>query len=133
MNTYSEKLKSPKWQKKRLAILNRDKFTCLGCNDTETELHVHHVKYTKEPFDAPNKDLQTLCKHCHELIEILNKNPKYKYLPPILKHDNKICVSLPTGFMLFKIEGKLVLESFIGLDGPLLKFIRETNISNGKT
>lgn len=62
---YSDKLKSPKWQKKRLEVLSRDSFTCKCCGDQETELHVHHLKYTKEPYDAPLIDLQTLCKHCH--------------------------------------------------------------------
>ena len=30
---YSEQLKSPKWQKKRLEIMQRDKFTCQLCGD----------------------------------------------------------------------------------------------------
>lgn len=63
---YSEKLKSPKWQKKRLEILNRDNFKCCLCGDEKTELHVHHLKYTgANPENAPNKDLETLCKDCH--------------------------------------------------------------------
>lgn len=62
---YSTKLKSPKWQKKRLEVFNRDNFSCRTCGDTETELHVHHLKYTGEPWDAPLEDLQTLCKDCH--------------------------------------------------------------------
>jgi hypothetical protein len=65
MKTYSEKLKDPRWQKKRLETLNRDKFTCMLCGDKETELHINHKKYTKEPWDAPSNDLETLCKHCH--------------------------------------------------------------------
>ena len=65
--TYSEKLKSPKWQKKRLEILQRDNFKCVLCGDTETELHVNHKKYTGEPHEAPNEDLETLCKYCHFL------------------------------------------------------------------
>lgn len=63
---YSEKLKSPKWQRKRLEVLNRDNFKCCSCGDEETELHVHHLKYNGEPYDAPVEDLQTLCKHCHK-------------------------------------------------------------------
>lgn len=66
--TYKEKLKNPKWQKKRLEILQRDEFKCCYCNDTETELQIHHLKYTKEPWKAPGDDLITLCKHCHSLI-----------------------------------------------------------------
>lgn len=66
--TYSEKLKHPKWQKKRLEILQRDNFTCRHCGDTETTLHVHHEKYTgKNPWDADNDDLITICLDCHEV------------------------------------------------------------------
>lgn len=71
--TYSNKLKSPKWQKKRLDILNRDSFTCQMCGDTETELHVHHNKYIGEPYNTPDEFLQTFCKHCHEIETYLNK------------------------------------------------------------
>src|ERR1035437_6811872 len=77
MTTYTEKLKSPKWQKKRLEILQRDKFTCVKCGDKETELHVNHKKYTGEPWDAYNRDLETLCKDCH-LLHHTAKEPIYK-------------------------------------------------------
>jgi hypothetical protein len=74
--TYSEKLKSPKWQKKRLEILQRDNFTCQLCGDTETELHINHLKYTGEPHEAPNEDLETLCKVCHKLKHTLDDTHK---------------------------------------------------------
>jgi hypothetical protein len=73
---YSEKLKHPKWQKKRLEILHRDNFTCVLCGDKETELHINHLKYTGEPYDAPNEDLETLCKVCHKLKHSLDNNHK---------------------------------------------------------
>lgn len=78
--TYLEKLKDPRWQKKRLEILNRDEFRCVHCSDTETTLHVHHKKYTNEPWDAPNKDLETVCEHCHCAIEHIEgiKNAEIK-------------------------------------------------------
>ena len=61
--TYSEKLKHPKWQKKRLQILSRDKFTCKKCGDTETQLHVHHKEYISgnDPWDYDNDLLITVC------------------------------------------------------------------------
>ena len=69
--TYSEKLRDPRWQKKRLEILQRDNFACLLCNDNKTELQIHHKKYIKghEPWDYGNENFQTLCKHCHCLSE----------------------------------------------------------------
>ena len=69
--TYSEKLRDPRWQKKRLEIFNRDKWACIKCGDMETELHVHHIKYEGEPWEAPNELLVTLCAHCHIEVEDL--------------------------------------------------------------
>lgn len=67
-NAYAEKLKDPRWQKKRLEILSRDEFVCQSCfSDTKT-LHVHHRRYLpgKEPWDIPNDLLVTLCEICHQ-------------------------------------------------------------------
>jgi ribosomal protein L37AE/L43A len=67
--TYAEKLLDPKWQKKRLEILQRDNFTCQGCLDKESTLHVHHKTYIKgrEPWDYDNYNFITLCETCHEI------------------------------------------------------------------
>lgn len=73
---YKDLLKSPKWQKKRLDIFQRDNFKCTVCNDSETQLHVHHLKYCKNPIEQPNEDLVTLCKDCHELTTGLGSNFK---------------------------------------------------------
>lgn len=72
---YSELLKSPKWQKKRLEILNRDSFTCKKCGDTETTLHIHHIEYHKgkKPWEYENQHLDTLCSECHKHIEYISK------------------------------------------------------------
>ena len=69
--TYSEKLKNPLWQKKRLEILNRDNFTGVLCSDTETELHIHHKEYKwgNKPWEYPEDNFQTLCKRCHKIVE----------------------------------------------------------------
>lgn len=67
MSTYQEKLKDPRWQKKRLEILNRDNWTCKCCGDQETTLHVHHRKYSDgDPWDTEDNDLFTLCELCHQ-------------------------------------------------------------------
>jgi len=69
MSNYSEKLKSPKWQKKRLEILQRDEFTCQSCLSKINTLHVHHFAYKQglEPWEYENDMLQTLCEDCHYL------------------------------------------------------------------
>lgn len=67
MGSYLKKLKHPKWQKKRLEILNRDNWTCVECGATELTLHVHHLKYKgADPWDTPSKYLETLCEDCHK-------------------------------------------------------------------
>jgi hypothetical protein len=80
--TYSDKLKSPKWQKKRLQILERDNWQCQYCKDTESQLQVHHLKYTGEPWEAKNEDLITTCCDCHEILSHIKFNfisiQKYK-------------------------------------------------------
>lgn len=66
--TYAELLKDPRWQKKRLEIMQRDKFTCQYCGATDKELQVHHRVYRKNaaPWEYDRSELMTLCKRCHE-------------------------------------------------------------------
>lgn len=68
VSDYSKKLKDPRWQKKRLEILERDEWTCQRCYDSESTLVVHHRKYlpTTDPWDYPDHLLVTLCEDCHE-------------------------------------------------------------------
>jgi hypothetical protein len=65
---YLEKLRSPLWQKKRLQVFERDKWTCRTCSATDKTLHVHHVFYRPgcEPWDYPIWAFLTLCADCHE-------------------------------------------------------------------
>ncbi len=68
MPTYTEKLKDPRWQKKRLEILKRDNFACRCCTRKDLTLHVHHLFYRKrkDPWGYDIKELLTLCADCHE-------------------------------------------------------------------
>lgn len=63
---YSEKLRDPRWQRKRLEIFNRDNFTCLCCGAKDKTLNVHHKEYHGNPWDAPSESLETLCEPCHK-------------------------------------------------------------------
>lgn len=67
MSTYIEKLKDPRWQKKRLEILNRDEWMCSGCGATDKTLHVHHAYYAsgRDPWDYPSPTLAAFCEDCH--------------------------------------------------------------------
>jgi 5-methylcytosine-specific restriction endonuclease McrA len=68
MSTYSEKLRHPSWQKKRLEILSRDNWTCVNCSNQDQMLHVHHIFYDSQyqnPWDYPDYCLIVLCAECH--------------------------------------------------------------------
>lgn len=67
--TYSEKLKDPRWQKKRLEIMDRDEWQCQFCLDKESTLNVHHLEYNGNPWEANSDQLVTLCEDCHFLVE----------------------------------------------------------------
>lgn len=69
--SYSDLLKRPEWQEKRLKIMSRDKFSCRKCgNEQKRTLHVHHYWYErgKKPWEYPDEALITLCDQCHERL-----------------------------------------------------------------
>lgn len=70
--TYAEQLKDPRWQKKRLKIMERDNFACVACGNTKRELHVHHGVYIKGllAWEYELKYLHTLCNLCHDTTEL---------------------------------------------------------------
>jgi hypothetical protein len=65
---YSQLLKDPRWQKLRLQVFERDKFTCQSCFSEAKTLAVHH-KYYRHPRPRPWEyklhELMTLCEECH--------------------------------------------------------------------
>lgn len=71
--TYLEKLQDPKWQRKRLQILERDNYTCQICGESKITLHIHHKKYNDPIWDVLDSDLTTHCKYCHIVVEYLKK------------------------------------------------------------
>lgn len=66
--TYSEKLRDPRWQKRRLEVLERDGWKCTACGDASKTLHVHHRYYVsdRDPWFYPPWALQSLCEECHD-------------------------------------------------------------------
>ena len=69
---YKQKLKDPRWQRKKSEIMMRDNFTCQQCGATDKTLNVHHITYVRckngEPWACPDEDLITLCEECHREI-----------------------------------------------------------------
>jgi hypothetical protein len=69
MSKYAELLKHPKWQRKRLEVLEAADWKCTRCGETEVTLNVHHTEYRKgaKPWEYSLDELDCLCEHCHTL------------------------------------------------------------------
>src|SRR5688500_15701059 len=95
MTAYQKLLLDPQWQKKRLEIMSRDKFTCKACGSKDLTLHVHHFtyQYGKKPWEYPNDNFITLCVDCHKEEEafVKGENNRFVSLSRLAKY--------PTGSM----------------------------------
>lgn len=65
--TYSEQLKHPNWQRKRLETLEAHGWACRRCEAQDITLHVHHKQYIKGrmAWEYEDSDLDVLCESCH--------------------------------------------------------------------
>lgn len=92
--TYAERLQLPQWQKKRLEILQRDKWRCCVCGNDKDSLHVHHKEYlpSRDPWDYSDDNFETLCKACHKkehTLELL-RMPENFVMPHITDYEPEI-------------------------------------------
>lgn len=122
MSKYLEKLRSPKWQKKRLEILSRDNFTCQYCKDTETELQIHHLEYNGEPWNVSNDKLVTLCRNCHEIESTCGKVINVKKI-----YDCKI-YEIPDAYFILNYKTGLVTTTFFKKSLVFKEFMEILNI-----
>lgn len=129
---YTDKLKDPRWQKKRLAIMERDGWKCLKCLDEKSTLHVHHLSYSGEPWEAPDDQLVTLCEHCHLLIEVNRLDATdYKAIKFINSNGNVILFVVTGGRLIVfkKVEQDTETISLTSeLFSKLLEFFKSHNL-----
>lgn len=85
--TYYEKLKDPRWQKKRLEIMERDGFQCQSCLNPRDTLNVHHLLYEneKDPWEVDSRWLVTVCEPCHK--QITENLERINFLCRIMSRD----------------------------------------------
>ena len=71
MSMYSDLLQHPRWQKKRLEVLEAAEFRCEECGASDKTLHVHHIYYAKgkKPWEYHAAFLRCLCRDCHATAE----------------------------------------------------------------
>jgi hypothetical protein len=67
MSSYAELLRDPRWQKRRLEMLEKAGWACAECGDKERTLHVHHLRYRRglKPWEYGDGELLVLCEDCH--------------------------------------------------------------------
>lgn len=72
---YAQQIKSPKWQRLRLEVMDANGFQCQVCGEDNKELNVHHPYYLRGAliWEYPAKDLQCLCYDCHAEFHGLHK------------------------------------------------------------
>lgn len=122
-NSYSEKLKDPRWQKKRLEIFERDDWKCRGCGDDSVTLNAHHLWYFhgSEPWDIQNNFLVTLCEKCHEIETENAKHEKNR----MLYHFARLRVN-SRGFKAIADALSTISEDNVDPIDLIVKFIQST-------
>lgn len=116
--TYQQQIKDPRWQKKRLEVLELNSFTCVNCGSDDKELHVHHPLYRRGAmiWEYEATELQSLCNECHKQEHALDE-----------KIRKALSVCREKGRVLGYIEalnsnhygGKTTLESYEECEGAL--------------
>ena len=103
--TYSEKLRDPRWQAKRLEIMQRANMRCEMCRDHEQELHVHHKHYSpgRDPWDYPASNLVCLCADCHDM----HHKPQHKVMAYVLATNGEIRAAVNSLVPLLKQKADL--------------------------
>lgn len=135
MVTYAEKLKDPRWQKKRLEVLETAQFKCIRCGSGNKFLHVHHGYYSRdlEPWDYPDSSLWSLCEECHGHVHRVGEAMRvavghlspamlehcYGYVMTVAARERGVepQTELPIGFTDGSLNGSLVAGLCWGTHG----------------
>lgn len=135
--TYYEKLKDPRWQKKRLEVMQLRDFCCEVCGDSTSPLNVHHKEYFKnaEPWEYENEQLAVLCESCHEhhhdSFDLLKNMCSFAYLDGLNNRDELGLIL--AGYMglgyeilnLSKFEGIDIYKKYIDAGKAAKEYVNE--------
>lgn len=84
--TYAEKLRDPRWQRRRLEVMGNADFACEACGAIHLTLNVHHTLYRKgaDPWEYSDEELRCLCEGCHgiehEIRDVISLNMSFMSL-----------------------------------------------------
>jgi hypothetical protein len=66
--SYRSQYLDPRWQKKRLEVMESTSFKCESCDSETNTLNVHHKQYipNRDVWDYRRDQFLVLCEDCHE-------------------------------------------------------------------
>ena len=66
--TYSDRLKDPRWQRRRLEAMQAANFSCEDCGRRDQELQIHHTAYIRDanPWEYGAEHIMCVCSVCHQ-------------------------------------------------------------------
>lgn len=122
--TYKEKLKDPKWLRKREAILKERGEACQWCGETDRpEVHHGYYGFAMHPWEYDDDTLWVLCRPCHQKAQ-LRLIKIHKLIATIHPDDHaEVCMRLDNGT--FDLQHGITKEEFEKiLDEEFPKIIR---------
>lgn len=103
--SYRSQYLDPRWQKKRLEVMQERHFTCEICYAKDQTLNVHHKQYisNKDVWDYENCQLSVICQDCHKQ---LHEQPDF---------INEVISRIPQepGF---RSDAAFILAGYFGMD-----------------
>lgn len=77
--TYAEKLRDPRWQRRKSEVQRKADFTCEDCGSKTATLEVHHCLYIigREPWEYDDDLLMLVCRECHPRRQELEDQARY--------------------------------------------------------
>ena len=62
----------------RIAVLERDNYTCQNCfKKGDSKFHIHHILKKREDGEDTEDNLITVCPTCHKLVDTKLYNPQW--------------------------------------------------------
>jgi len=130
-NKYSEKFKDPRWQKKRLEILERDNWECVMCGEKNKTLNVHHKIYFQgqEPWEYGNSLLVTLCDDCHEYEHSVTKEFQEVLMAEIYGSGLLGTDMLDLAFFISKMDRKTLYSMALVPESRISRMLRDAKVT----